>query len=252
MTAGDLNLTHVDRKLPTRRADPASRYDEMPTLKPLDSPNQLGEDPPSPVAVHVAVVDPLPMYRHGVVAVLAAAGHLVDSPDDVLAWANSDHQGLVLLTLAVELDWTLLVRLRSEASRHAVIALVADPPTEPGVRAVRAGARSVLPRRATADELERTVTATIGGQAVMPAGVAAALATGAPADGAPPTAITPEQLDWLRRLAAGATVAELAGHVGYSERAMFRLLRLLYERLGVRTRIEAVIRAQEQGWLRAE
>jgi DNA-binding CsgD family transcriptional regulator len=41
-------------------------------------------------------------------------------------------------------------------------------------------------------------------------------------------------------------VANLAG---YSERAMFRLLRGLYARIGVRNRTEALMRAKERGWL---
>jgi DNA-binding NarL/FixJ family response regulator len=63
-------------------------------------------------------------------------------------------------------------------------------------------------------------------------------------------AITTDQMAWLRHLASGMTVAELARVAGYSERAMFRLLQSLYRQLGARTRIEAIVRAQEQGWLR--
>ena len=53
------------------------------------------------------------------------------------------------------------------------------------------------------------------------------------------------------RRAGGSTVAALANQAGYSERAMFRLLHGLYQRLGVRTRTEALIRAHERGWLRS-
>ncbi|WP_220504417.1 response regulator transcription factor [Microbispora sp. H13382] len=88
------------------------------------------------------------------------------------------------------------------------------------------------------------------GQAVLPAAVSAALARGSIANNTASLSLTPEQLSWLRQLAAGATVAQLAEQAGYSERAMFRLLQSLYKELGVRTRIEAIIRAQEQGWLR--
>ena len=37
------------------------------------------------MAVQVAVVDPLPLFRGGAVAALAAAGHAVHTPSDVVA-----------------------------------------------------------------------------------------------------------------------------------------------------------------------
>jgi DNA-binding CsgD family transcriptional regulator len=44
-------------------------------------------------------------------------------------------------------------------------------------------------------------------------------------------------------------VVRLADRAGYSERAMFRLLRQLYLRIGARNRTEALMRAHERGWL---
>jgi len=115
---------------------------------------------------------------------------------------------------------------------------------------VRGGARSVLARHVSAEVLRRTVSATIEGQAVLPAAVAAMLASCEGADAGPPQALSAEKLSWLRALAAGSTVAQLASQAGYSERAMFRLLRLLYRDMGVSGRVEALMWAQEQGWLR--
>jgi DNA-binding NarL/FixJ family response regulator len=202
------------------------------------------------VAVHIAVVDPLPMYQQGVAAVLSAAGHTVETPADVLEWVRRGQQAVVLLTLECEQDWELLEHLRDPAATHVVIAVIEEESVVQGVRAVRAGAQSVLLRRVTVGALRRTVEATIDGQAVMPAAVAAALGPGAP--DAAQRFPSPEQRSWLRQLADGSTVAQLAGQVGYSEREMFRLLQSLYKKMGVRTRIQAIIRAQDQGWLRAE
>jgi DNA-binding NarL/FixJ family response regulator len=194
----------------------------------------------------LAVIDPLPMYRHGVVAVLSKAGYQVETPADPLGWARRGGPGLVLLTLVTAADWDLLDQLREDAPRQRVIAVLSgDESAGPGARAVRAGAQSVLPRQVTANALLRTVEATIDGQTVLPTAVAVVLA-GRDAD----PVITTAQMAWLRYLAAGMTVAELARRAGYSERAMFRLLQSLYRQLGAQTRIEAIIRAQEQGWLR--
>ncbi|MFD1082735.1 response regulator transcription factor [Micromonospora andamanensis] len=192
----------------------------------------------------LAVIDPLPMYRHGVIAVLSAAGYQVGTPTNPLDWARQSDAGLMLLTLANATDWNLLERLRHDAPEGSVIAVLSEESAGLGARAVRAGARSVLHREVSAAALRRTVEATLDGQTVVPAAVAAALA-GAESD----PLITADQLTWLRHLAAGMTVAELARLAGYSERAMYRLLQTLYRRLGARTRIEAIVRAQEQGWL---
>lgn len=191
------------------------------------------------------------MYRQGVTAVLSAAGHVVESPVDVLAWVRQEQRGVVLLTLVSEQDWDLLGRLRDVGGGHCVIALIAEESVVLGTRAVQAGARSVLPREVTAMVLRRTVEATFDGQALLPAAVVTALVTGAPRAATSPETLSPQQLSWLRQLAEGVTVAELAGRVGYSERAMFRLLQTLYREMGVSTRIQAIVRAQERGWLAA-
>lgn len=200
------------------------------------------------MAVYVAVVDPLPVFQHGVAAILSSAGHVVEAPADVLAWVRRRQGGLVLLTLRSAPDWELLGRLSQTEPGPVLIALLEEESIAAGARAIRAGAQSVLPRQATERSLERAVAATMEGHAVMPVAVALALTAGVSPSNINRSALSSEQVSWLRQLAAGSTVARLASEAGYSERAMFRLLRSLYRTLGVRTRIEAIMRAQEQGW----
>jgi DNA-binding NarL/FixJ family response regulator len=52
---------------------------------------------------------------------------------------------------------------------------------------------------------------------------------------------------WLRALSQGRTVRQLADHAGYSERMMYRLLAHLYGNMQVKNRIEALLKAQDQG-----
>jgi DNA-binding NarL/FixJ family response regulator len=200
-----------------------------------------------PVVVRIAVVDPLPMFREGVSAILAGSGHTVETPSDLTDWARPDEPSVVLLTVVSKHDWKLLGELCDAAMLSVIVVLADDESVLLGARAIRAGARSVLPRRTTANTLRRTVEATIGGQAVMPAAVAAALAADDQAAGGAGPSI--DQLSWLHQLAEGSTVAQLANRVGYSERAMFRMLQALYRQIGVQTRLQAIIRAQEAGWL---
>ncbi|MDN3354172.1 hypothetical protein [Actinomadura sp. DC4] len=201
------------------------------------------------MTVPVAVVDPLPMYRQGVVAVLSAAGHAVETPSDVLEWVRRVDRSMVLLTIESECSWDVLRQLHDVSVAHLVIALLEERSPTLGAAALRAGASSVLWRAVTAATLRRTVEATIDGQTVLPAAVTAVLTAGSVAGGATGWSPQLEQVAWLRQLAAGTTVARLAVQAGYSERAMFRLLRALYDHMGVGSRTEAIIRAQELGWL---
>jgi DNA-binding NarL/FixJ family response regulator len=202
------------------------------------------------VAVQVAVVDPLPLFRDGAVAALTEAGHVVQTPGDVVAWVGQVRGAVVLLTVQAEADWNVLARLGGTGTAaNSLVVLLGEESVEAGVRAVRAGARSVLARQVSAGVLRRTVSATIDGQAVLPAAVAAMLASGDTVGPGADRALTAERVPWLRALAAGGTVAQLASQEGYSERAMFRLLRSLYRDMGVGGRVEALMRAQERGWL---
>lgn len=200
----------------------------------------------------LAVVDPLPMYRQGVVTVLSGAGHVVEEPDDPVAWARHGSGRLLLLTLDTVPGWDLLPLLGQPRQSCPVIGLVAGASVASAARAVRSGVRSVLAREADAAVLIRTVEATAAGQAVLPAQVMSALLAGVSPGSVGRNPLTAEQQRWLRQLADGMTVARISQQAGYSERAMFRLLQAVYARLGVRTRIEAVVHAQEQGWLLPE
>jgi DNA-binding NarL/FixJ family response regulator len=199
------------------------------------------------VTVHVAVLDPVPLFRHGVVAALSSLGHLVEEPADAAAWLRERPGGMVLLTLNAPEDLERLTTLCRMRPRPLVIALPAGDISSLGVRAVRAGARSVVAREATVLALQRTVAATLDGKAVMPADVADLLVVGR--GGRPPRRPVPsaQQVAWLRRLSDGWTVARLASDTGYSERAMYRLLHALYQQIGVNTRLEAIMLAHEEG-----
>lgn len=186
------------------------------------------------------------MFQLGIAGALEASGHTVETPADVMAWARQGVATLVLLTMMSDGDWDLLGQLCSGTTSPLVIAVLDNESSALGARALRAGARSVLPRSVAAVTLRRTVEATIDGQSVMPADMVAVFAEPHTVSERAPSV---NQLSWLRQLANGATVAQLADRAGYSERAMFRLLRSLYQQLGVRTRLQAIMRAQEAGWL---
>jgi DNA-binding NarL/FixJ family response regulator len=198
--------------------------------------------------VHIAVSDPLPVYRRGLIATLRDAGFHSEAPDDLLAWIRQDHRRVVLLTLEAPSDWTLLAELRHTRPDLLVVAVLGDVSVQTHIRAIVAGAVAAVPRDASPEVVRRVFKEAVEGFSVLPVEVVQALAAPhhRPETGPTPA---PHEVAWLRELASGLTVAHLAERSGYSERAMFRLLRDLYQRLEVRGRTEALIMAHQRGWL---
>ncbi|WP_405535634.1 hypothetical protein OG787_16780 [Streptomyces sp. NBC_00075] len=181
---------------------------------------------------------------------MSSLGHLVEEPQNAEAWLRERPGGVVLLTLRTAEDLDRLTALCRLRPRPLVVALPSADDASLGVRAMRAGARSVVAREATVSTLQRAVSATLDGEAVMPTEVADLLVTGRGGRTPRGPVPSPEQIAWLRRLSDGWTVSRLASDTGYSERAMYRLLRAFYQRIGVSTRLEAIMLAHDKGWFK--
>ena len=86
------------------------------------------------------------------------------------------------------------------------------------------------------------------GHGVLPRRVVAQMAAGTVLTRAAEQLST-QQIRWLRLMSNSVTVEDLASQMGYSRRAMSRTLRALYDEMGVTSRTEALITAQEWGLL---
>lgn len=197
--------------------------------------------------IRAAVVDPLPLYRCGVAASLGAIGWTIDLPDNVWEWITEAPTQVVLLGVCGTADWQLLAELHAARPKILLLAMIDRPDVRSYLRAVRAGASGVIARAGSSAALQQSFTAIVNGQVLLPAEVVQALVTAGWPDEDPDP--SEEERAWLRQLASGSTVAELAERVGYSERMMFRRLRALYGRLSARNRTEALIYARENGWI---
>jgi DNA-binding NarL/FixJ family response regulator len=199
--------------------------------------------------IRIAIADSVNVARRGMAAVLGDAGYQPELPDDLLSWAGQEPRWVVMLALRSAADWSLLEELPRARPGVTVVAVLDDPAVPTAVRAVEAGAAAVVHWDASPETFRRAVEAAIEGRSLLPTEVLQALAMPVTRAPEPPAGPSNREVEWLRVLASGATVAQLANRMGYSERAMFRLLRQLYVRLGVRNRTEALIRAHERGWL---
>jgi DNA-binding NarL/FixJ family response regulator len=197
--------------------------------------------------VRIAVTDPLPIFRRGVMAILRDVGFEPEATDDPLTWVHDRQTKALVITLLSEADWELLAALHESTVETLLIALLERVTLENSVRALRAGAACVLPRDASPAALREAFGAVTNGQSLIALDVLRALADGVPST--PDDGPSAEERRWLRALSAGTTVNRLAAEVGYSERMMFRLLRELYTRIGAQGRTDALVTAQANGWL---
>jgi len=191
----------------------------------------------------VAVWTPVPTYRRGLVVVLEEAGFRPEEPEDLDVWVTAGGRRAVVAS-----GWRAeqLAALRELNPDLAIVALLEDVSLEGYRDALRAGATAAVPWDASATAIAQVVEAAFDGQTLFPVPVAQALASSNPVGLALP-GVSASEADWLRKLAKGMTVSELANDVGCSSREMFRLLRSLYTRMGVRSRQEALFEAARCG-----
>jgi DNA-binding NarL/FixJ family response regulator len=115
--------------------------------------------------------------------------------------------------------------------------------------AFRFGATAAVAWDETPENVVKVVRACLDGFCLLPVGIAQGLVTAQSYEESP--FLTEWERRYLQRLANGATVAEVAREASYSEREMFRLLHQLYQRLGARSRTEALVKAARLGLLDA-
>jgi DNA-binding NarL/FixJ family response regulator len=200
------------------------------------------------VSVRIAVWDPLPIYRRGIMTALAGAGLSSEEPSDLLEWSSEQQHRVAFVTVQSKQELALLTRLKGSWPDLILIAVLAEENVEMHIKAVEAGATAAVGRTATPEDVLEVFNAAVRGVSMLPAEAVRALA-------APKAAhdqakqLTPREIEWLRALSQGKTVAQLAENVGYSERAMYRLLRDMYHRMHAANRTEAVLKASRAGWL---
>jgi DNA-binding NarL/FixJ family response regulator len=199
--------------------------------------------------VRIAVSDPLPVFRRGMMAVLGDASFEPRTPEELITWIREEQRPVVLLTLLSSDDWKLLAQLCDTRADVMVIAVLADTSIHAHVQALLSGAVTAVARGAPPETIREVFEETIAGRSVLPVGVVRALTTSKQLPEEDEHVPSAQEIGWLRDLALGTTVARLADRAGYSERAMFRLLRTLYLRIGARNRTEALMLARDRGWL---
>ena len=199
-------------------------------------------------ALHIAVCDRASSYRRGLGATLEAAGYVVLDVDDVRSRADVNGVDLLLFTVRSAGDWQVIRDVLTVNPGMKLVALLVEATAELHAEAIRCGAHAAVAWEATPETIRAVVAAAVEGRTLLPTEIAQSIAASGPAlyD---PEWITAEEISWLKTLAAGATMEQLAEKVGYSERALYRMLHGLYHRMRVSNRTEALLQASRWGLL---
>jgi DNA-binding NarL/FixJ family response regulator len=206
--------------------------------------------------IRVLLVDDHPVYRDGVRLNL-------DGWDEVEVVGEAD-DGDAAIDAAARLRPTVILmdlqmprRSGVEATRAivardpnvAVVVLTMFEEDELVAAAMRAGARGYLLKDAGREELRRAIAAAAGGQAIFGASVAHRLTSlvAAQPPPAPFPELTPRERDVLELMAQGLPNGQIAHGLGLSEKTVRNQVSVIFSKLEVLGRSEAIVKAREAG-----
>lgn len=167
-----------------------------------------------------------------------------------------------LIIIAAVIAGVIIAVVTRAALAGARKRAAASPPTAPveGVPAPSAASEVTRPRATDAGSANGTARQTDGTGPPTNGTGPPSIGTGPRVTGAPSTnggaasatnagGPTAEELRWLRHLADGSTVAQVARTAGYTDRAFYRRLKQVYLTLGTTSRTEALLEANRRGLL---
>ncbi len=193
--------------------------------------------------MQVTVFSSAPVVQQGIEAVLASVGFDTSEVNeaDLCRWVTESSEPIVVLDLSREADLDLMVDLCDRAPAAIVVALVPAGDVALLHLSLAYGALAAVPLDSAPDRIAAAVHAAARRLNVIPAEMARNPAESLGVD------LTNEELEWLRSLADGMSVPELANRAGYSTRVMFRMLNRTYRKVGAKGRVGALVKSARAG-----
>jgi DNA-binding NarL/FixJ family response regulator len=205
------------------------------------------------MVVRLFVADPSTMVRLGYATALTGHGDLllagaagtVSEAGELVTGTRPD---VVVVDESLPCEGGLELCRRIRANRMDVgLVLVGPADDELLFRALEERLSAYLPRSATVD----VVLSAVRHAAVAPTAFTAPdLATSLARRQAATAALSPRELEVLRHVYGGANNARIASSMRLTESTVRTYLARVYDKLGVRTRAEALVAAVERGLLR--
>ena len=210
--------------------------------------------------IRVVVVDDHLFYREGIRTLLGdfgdteVVGEAAHGEDvmDLLAQVEAD---VVLLDLGLpgRSGLSLLPDIKSRWPDMAVVVVTMDDEDSSVRAALQRGAAGYLLKDASAGELYRALTAAVEGQFTLSASLSARIPRLMGAQEHAPAAnavgpLSPRERSMLGQLARGRSNEEMARSFGVSTKTVRNQLSLLYTKLAVTDRSQAVLMARDLGF----
>jgi DNA-binding NarL/FixJ family response regulator len=215
--------------------------------------------------ITVAVVDDHPVVRAGIRAVLAAAADL-----NVVAESAS---GVDALRVTAELRPDVLIldvnlpdmnglevarRLRNQGDLTPIVILTVHNDSQTVLGLLEAGATGYVLKDEALDRLADAVRAVARGETWLSPAVAGQVVRRAVSKNAeknpsadnsgPLSPLTPRELEVLRLLAQGLDNNAIAQRLALTKRTVQNQISIIYDKLGVTSRTEALLFAVQHGW----
>jgi DNA-binding NarL/FixJ family response regulator len=204
----------------------------------------------------VVIAAAAPAVRAGLGALLAAHPGLTvletaGRPARLGELAETVEADVILLALEAGEPLPLPLALPPDAAGRApaLVVLAEDAAEGWASRAIRAGARGVLPRTAGGDQIAAAVAAAAAGLVVVPATTATPRVRPAVHAAPPAQPLTPREVEVLALLAEGLGNKEIAARLGISDHTVKTHVAAVFAKLDVSTRAEAVASAARLGLL---
>ena len=200
--------------------------------------------------MRILIVDDHAIVRDGLARLLASDGdHQLSqaaSGREALIQARSQRPELIVLDLNLPgLGGLELLRrlIQAGAAKILILSMHAEPLY--ARRALEAGAQGYVSKNAAPDELLAAVRKVAAGGRYVEAEIAQELALGAGAETL--DALSPRELEIIRLLAGGSSLAEIAAALGVGYKTVANTLTLIKSKLGVARTADLVRLAIETG-----
>jgi DNA-binding NarL/FixJ family response regulator len=198
------------------------------------------------VPIRIVIADDHALFREGLksllrlrpfVEIVGEAADLV-SLDAVLAATACD---VLLLDLQME-KWSMdeIPRL---ARQTAVIMVTANESVDNGITALRRGARAIVQKRFAFETLISAISSVADGQVWIPPAIQDALV----AESSKSSKLTERELEIVCYVGSGLRNSEVAERLSLSENTIKTHLTNIFDKLGVRDRLELVHYAISRG-----
>jgi len=202
--------------------------------------------------VSILLVDDHALVRAGLTRLLASVvtGPIIEAATgrDALALARSHNPDLVILDLNLPGlgGLELLRRLRLQSDRPILVLSMHAEPLY-ARRALEAGAAGYATKNISPDELVLAVRRILAGGRYVEAELAQALATTDASRTPGFDALSPRELEIMRLLAKGASLAEIAEAIGVGYKTVANIASQMKSKLGVSRTADLVRLAVETG-----